>query len=453
MTFDRLLSGRIVTPNGVIQGWIGVSGGKIVAVEEGLAPKVTETDDYGEDLILPGVVDGQTHATSYLGLPGISDTTASAVAGGVTTLVDMPYDNPDPLDRPERLKDKITAIEARARADIALYGTVTRQVGLRHVDALVDGGVVAFKISSFESSPTRFPRIPNDMTLDLLEHLASTDIPIGLHNEDQEIVLSRVARAKAGGIDGIEAHAASRPVAAELAATAAFHALGEATGAHTHPVHLTSGDVFALTSRFASCGARATGELCVHYLWFDAAKDGARLGARMKVNPPIRSGAIDGLWAALLRGEVTLVSSDHSSWPIDNKLTDSIFDAGAGVPGVETLLPAFFTAADDRGLDAAVLSARFLSENPARFFGLSDRKGAIAPGRDADFAILERGAFPWAESAAHDGLNWSPFHGLTFKARVSASYLRGEKVWNGDEVLSREGQGQYLRRGSNGWFG
>ena len=450
---DRIVRGRVVTPDGILDnGWVGIAGGRIAAVGEGAAPAGIATDDHGEAFVMPGAVDGQTHATSYLGLEGIRDTTASAVAGGVTTLVDMPYDNPRPLDRPDRLADKRAAIEALAHADMALYGTVTGETGTDHVAALIEGGVVAFKISSFESSPTRFPRIGADLTLDLLEALAPTDIPLGLHNEDQEIVRARMARARAAGIDGIEAHSLSRPLAAELAATAEFHALAQAAGAHSHPVHLSSAEGFGLTRSFAEMGGRATGELCVHYLWFDAALDGERLGARMKVNPPIRPGAIEGLWGAILAGDVAFVSSDHSSWPIDNKLTDSIFDAGAGVPGVETLLPAFFTAATRRGYDAPRLTAHLLSSEPARFFGIEDRKGAIVPGRDADLAVLVPELFRWDETKAHDELRWSPYHGLDFEARVGATYLRGALAWNGERVLNEPGSGAYVERRTAGWF-
>ncbi len=200
----------------------------------------------------------------------------------------MPYDNPLPLDRPERFAAKSEAIARHAHADMALYATVTVETGVAHVAELIGLGAVAFKISWFESSPTRFPRIPADLTLDLLEALAPTDLPLGLHNEDQEIVQARMIRAREAGVEGIEAHSTSRPEAAELAATAAFHALGLAAGAHTHAVHLTTGTGFALTHALGAIAPRATGELCVHYLWFDAGRDGSELGARMKVNPPIR---------------------------------------------------------------------------------------------------------------------------------------------------------------------
>ena len=103
---DLLLRGTVVTPLAAIEGgWIAVRDGKIAAIGDSTTtpPEAAETVDYGDRLIMPGVIDGQTHATSAKGLEGIGDTTRSAIAGGVTTLVDMPFDNPLPLDRPERL--------------------------------------------------------------------------------------------------------------------------------------------------------------------------------------------------------------------------------------------------------------------------------------------------------------------------------------------------------------
>lgn len=450
---DRIIRGTLVTPQGLLErGWLAIQGETIAAMGQGAAPSAAEEQDWGEALILPGVIDGQTHATSCKGLAGIADTTRSALAGGVTTLVDMPYDNPLPLDRPERLAAKIEAITRYAQADMALYATATQETATQHLPALIEGGVAAFKISSFESNPTRFPRIPADLMLALFEALADSGLPLGLHNEDQEIVLARMAAFRAAGKDGIQAHALARPLAAELAATGQFLALAQATGAHAHPVHLSDAAGFHQVAAFAGLGVKATGETCVHYLWFDAGRDGQRLGARMKVNPPIRAGAVDGLWDAIVGGQVAFTSSDHSSWPIDNKLTPSIFDAGAGVPGLETLLPAFFTAAEARGLDAPRLTADQLSQRPARFFGLDDRKGSLRVGGDADLAVLERGQFVWDESQAHDGLAWSPFHGVTFSVRVAASYLRGRLGWDGKALLTKPGSGRYQRRATKGWY-
>ncbi|RDL46852.1 L-hydantoinase [Ensifer sp. M14] len=450
---DLIVRGRIVTPEGIIEnGWVAVSDGRIEAVGTGQAPDAAQIHDAGQSYVMPGVVDGQTHAGSYLGLSGIEPTTRSAIAGGVTTIVDMPYDNPEPLSTPAHLAAKVEAIGRYAHTDVALYATVMPSQPIDDIKALADSGVVAFKISAFESSPTRFPRIDAGLTLDLLDALATTDLPVGLHNEDQEIVRSRIGRARGGGQDGIAVHSQSRPPAAELASTAHFLELAATTGAHAHIVHISLPRGFRLVENYRRDGFRATGETCVHYFWFDPERDGAELGARMKVNPPIRPGMKDALWSEVLSGRVAFVSSDHSSWPIDNKFTDTIFDAGAGVPGMETLLPAFYTVAKAKGADAIRLTVEQLCERPARFFGLSPRKGAIVAGADADLTIFEEADVVWDAGKAEDGLRWSPYDGRRFAGRVAGTFLAGRLAYDGTRVLNRPGDGRYAERGPSSWF-
>jgi allantoinase len=453
MSYDTVMTGTVVLPDGPLENaWIAIKDGTIAAIGTGDVPEASGRFDAGDDLIIPGVIDGQTHACSYGGLPGIASTTRSAVAGGITTIVDMPYDNPDPLNDQATLDAKIAAIREHAHSNVALYGTIMPSQSTDDIAGLIDGGVVAFKISTFESSPTRFPRISSHQTLEIFKALADTDIPLGVHNEDQEIVRAHIAAAKAAGRDGIEAHSESRPEAAEMAATAQFLELGAAAGAHAHIVHLTTTRGFDIVENYLSDGYRATGELCVHYLWFDPEIDGAELGAKMKVNPPIRPGQIEALWDDVTSGRVAFVSSDHSSWPIDNKFTPSIFEAGAGVPGLETLLPAFFTGAELRGYDAVMLTVEQLCERPAKFFGLWPQKGALRIGADADIAILKAKPQIWNSAKAHDELNWSPFDGREFSVTVARTYVGGKLAFDGSAVVNAAGDGQYVARGTSSWF-
>ncbi|KPF46472.1 dihydroorotase family protein [Rhizobium sp. AAP43] len=451
--YDTVIRGKLGLADGPLdQAWIAIRDGRIAAIGTGEAPTAAEAFDAGSDLIIPGVIDGQTHACSYGGLPGIRSTTRSAVAGGITTIVDMPYDNPDPLNTLARLDAKIAAIEEHAHANVALYGTVMPGQSTDDIEPLIAAGIVAFKISTFESSPTRFPRISANQILELFDALAPTDIPLGVHNEDQEIVRARIAAAKAAGRDGIEAHSESRPPAAEHAATAQFLELGAAAGAHAHIVHLTTTRGFDLVENYLNDGYRATGELCVHYLWFDPDIDGQELGAKMKVNPPIRPGQIGALWDDVAAGRVAFVSSDHSSWPIDNKFTPSIFEAGAGVPGLETLLPAFYTGAEMRGFDALQMTVEQLCERPAKFFGLWPQKGSLQVGADADITILKAEPQVWDSSRAHDDLYWSPFDGREFSVRVARTYVGGKLAFDGSNVVNAPGDGRYAARGNSTWF-
>jgi allantoinase len=448
MAFERVLTGRVVTPNGIVDtGWIAITGERIAAIGEGTPPAAPARDDHGDSYLLPGVIDGQTHAGSQIGFPGLGMTTRAAVMGGVTTIVDMPYDEPDPVTNAEVLAGKVAAIAEHAVGDVALYGTVTPEPDPRDIQALIDGGVCAFKISSFEAHPTRFPRIDNAATRRLIEILAATDLPLGLHNEDQEIVRATGKAFVAAGKTAPVFHSDSRPEVAELTATANFMELGAGVGAHLHIVHISTPDGFDIVRRYREGGDNATAEMCVHYLHFDGETDMRRLGGLLKVNPPIRPGRKEALWQVLETGNATFVSSDHSAWPLDRKTRPSIFDVAAGMPGLEALLPVFFSDASARyGADAAARkTAEFMGERPARFFGLA-RKGQLAPGFDADIAVLAPKPFAYDSSRNPESPGWSAYDGETFTATPVATYVRGRLAWDGNTVLARPGDGRYIRR-------
>ncbi len=446
--YELVITGRVVAPTAIIEGgWVAIAGGRIAAIGTGAPPAATTVRDHGDAYIMPGAVDGQTHAGSQIGFAGITPTTKAAVMGGVTTIVDMPYDHPDPVTTGAILADKVAAIEAGAICDVALYGTVPVEPDPKHIRELIEGGVCAFKISSFEAHPERFPRIGSAATLMLLEALTGTGLPLGLHNEDQEIVRATARRFIAEGKTGPEHHSASRPPVAELAATANFLEIGAATGAHVHIVHISVADGFGLVRSYRERGVNATAEMCVHYLLFDGDTDMRRLGGLLKVNPPIRPGEREALWQILEDGDATFVSSDHSAWPLERKTTPSIFDVAAGMPGLEVLLPAFFTAAARRkGRDAAaLLTAEYLSDRPARFFGLV-QKGRIEPGMDADIAVLTQQAMTYSAKRNPDGPGWSAYDGEVFSVTPAATYVRGTEVWDGVAVVGAPGVGAYVRR-------
>ncbi|MBP1849211.1 dihydroorotase [Rhizobium halophytocola] len=447
--YDLVIRGRVATEGGVIpDGWVGVSGEKIAAVGQGGTPDAVETVDAGKGYVLPGVIDGQTHAGSQFGFKGVEKTSMSAVAGGVTTMVDMPYDQPTPVHDLATLTDKAKTIDALSYCDVALYGTVLADPDPVDIRALVKGGVCAFKISSFENHPTRFPRIDNGAAMTLLKTVAPTGLPVGLHNEDQDLIKRLTAEFVAAGKTSGEFHNLSRPEEAELLATANFLELGRLSGARVHIVHISTPDGFAMVERFRREGVKATAEMCVHYLHFDEAVDMPRLGSLIKVNPPIRPHRKEALWTVLEEGGCTFVSSDHSAWALERKVKDSIFEAAAGVPGLEALLPVFFSdVAARKGEDAAAVAcARALSAGPADFFGLSS-KGRLAPGLDADIVVLDLDGYIYDAEEARDGLGWSPYHGERFAARPAATFLRGKKVFDGATVTGTPGDGRFVARG------
>jgi allantoinase len=280
-----------------------------------------------------------------------------------------------------------------------------------------------------------------------LGELGRAGLPLGIHNEDDEIIRRTTEQFRSEGRTAPEDHSPSRPEVAELTATATFLELGVGSGAHLHIVHISTPDGFEMVRRYREAGLNATAEMCAHYLHFDAGLDTARLGGKLKVNPPIRAGRKEALWRVLETGGCSFVSSDHSAWPIARKSNASILDVAAGMPGLETLLPAFLTdAAARHGSDqAALMTADLLGDRPARFFGLA-RKGRLVPGMDADIAVLSPEPMLYDARRNPDGPGWSAYDGETFSVTPVATYVRGRLAWDGGSVVAAAGSGRFQPR-------
>ena len=329
MTLDLVIKGDLVLVSGVTpDGWVGVRDGVIAAVGQGEAPPSLETADHSGKLVFPGIIDGQTHAGSIAGFEGLEDLTRSAAAGGVTTIVDMPFDEPDPVWSRSLLDAKIGTANRVAHVDVALYGSVKKVVETDQIGLLADGGVCAFKMSTYESNPHRFPRIPHDQMARAFAAIADTGLSVAVHNEDQEVVDSAIRAFREQRRMGANVHHPSRPPLAELLANAIILELGAQTGARAHIVHSSLARGFDMARQYREQGFQATAETCIHYLVFDE-DDVIERGARGKVNPPIRPDQKDAIWLSLAAGDVAFVSSDHCSWPLERKGDGDIFCRGS----------------------------------------------------------------------------------------------------------------------------
>ena len=154
------------------------------------------------------------------------------------------------------------------------------------------------------------------------------------------------------------------------------------------------------------------------------------------------------MWGALEAGQVAYVSTDHAPWPRERKLyAGDIFAPGAGLTGLQSFAPLMYTLLAERGLPPTLM-ALYCAERPARFHGLFPKKGAIRIGADADLCVLQRGDFTFDARDIRDreDARWSPYDGRAMKARVAATYLRGQCIWDGAAVLARPGTGRFVPR-------
>jgi allantoinase len=446
--FDRVIIGKVVTSDTIIPlGYVAVRGETIAAIGEGAPPPAAETVDHSGKLILPGLVDGHMHTSSFTGWPGIETATRCAAAGGVTTCVDMPYDVPHPVTDAAILADKIGWVERTAYVDVALYGTITKTGGVGAIAGLAAGGISAFKLSTYEYDAVRFPRIDHPTMLAAFREIAKTGLPCAIHNEDQELVEMLTAQARAEGRTEPIMHCRTRPPLAETMADLEIFEMALETGAHVHIAHSSLARGFEIAKTFRNMGAATTGEACIQYLCMTE-DDIVRLGGKGKCNPPFRSAAeVERMWQCLIEGKVAYVSTDHAPWPIERKMLPDIFANSAGLTGLQSFAPLMFSLLEERGLPPTMM-ATYCAERSARMHGLWPKKGAIRVGSDADLCVLERGDFVFDEAAIQDRpeMRWSPYHGRRMRARVAAAYLRGVLVWDGGTVLARPGSGRFVRR-------
>ena len=327
-----MIAGTVVTADTVLQdGYVAIRGERIAAIGEGPLPPANETIDHTGKLILPGLVDGHMHTSSSTGWPGIETATRCAAAGGVTTCCDMPYDVPRPVTDAAILADKIGWVNRTAHVDVALYGTILKTGGLDAIAPLAAGGISAFKLSTYEYDPVRFPRIDHPTMFAAFQEIAKTRLPVAIHNEDQELVETLTAEARAQGHIEPIMHCRTRPPLAETMADLEIFEMALETGAHVHIAHSSLARGFEIAETFRGMGAHATGEACIQYLCMTE-DDIVRLGGKGKCNPPFRTAdELERMWQCLTAGKVAYVSTDHAPWPIERKTLPDIFANSAGL--------------------------------------------------------------------------------------------------------------------------
>ncbi|MDB5607184.1 MAG: hypothetical protein JWP25_4084 [Bradyrhizobium sp.] len=442
---DKVFAGTVVLSDRIIDnGYVLVGDGIVQAIGSGTLP---EGEKYGGGgfLVLPGAIDAQVHSRSQLGQEDFIWSTKSAAAGGVTTIVDMPYDDNCLIATAERFQTKIKEASAQARVDFALYATVDPDEGAARVDELVDAGAAAFKFSTFGTHPKRFPRIPPQILYACFQAVGKRGLIAGIHNENDEMVRAFMADVEARGITDYTAHGLSRPPISEALATVEVYELGAGAGCPVHIVHSSIGRGYELAAAYRAQGHQATIEACIHYLTLDEENDVRRLGGKAKINPPLRPRAeVEALWHHLAAGNVTIVSTDHVSWSEDRKTDPNMLKNASGIPGLEVLYGLLLKGLDERKLPLTH-AARLLAHNPAALFRITHAKGALRIGGDADIVLMRRD--PYRYSAAASGNNfvsWSPYEGIELPFRPVETYLRGTCVAADGRVLAEPGQGRFV---------
>jgi allantoinase len=231
----------------------------------------------------------------------------------------------------------------------------------------------------------------------------------------------------------------------ETEATLRALELAHWTGVRLHIYHVSLPRCIELAAWFRNQGLNVTTETCPHYLLLNE-KDMERLGAKVKINPPLRRKEdSEGLWKLLKEGAIDFVTSDHAPWQLERKNRPDIFDNASGTPGVQTLLPILFSEGVAKKRLSSQQLVRLLCEAPADRFGLSPRKGRLADGADADIVVLDpsgRGTVDVNKLLSSAG--WSPYHGMVLQGQITHVFLRGRLIVDNGILVERPADGRFV---------
>jgi dihydroorotase len=431
-----IVNARLVNEGREFDGDLRFADGRIQAIGSGLSARPGETVvDAGGRRLLPGMIDDQVHFRE----PGleykadIASEAAAAVAGGLTSFMEMPNTSPPTLDA-DALEDKYRRAAGRARANYAFYmGTSTGNIdAIRALDPKTAPGVKVFMGASTGNMLVDDPEV-----LDAVFRDAPT--PIITHCEDTPMIDAEMAkyREKYGDDIPVEFHGEIRNRAACIKSTQLAISLARKHGSRLHVLHISTADELALFERGPlirpdGSRKRITAETCVHFLRFDS-RDYATLGNFIKCNPAIKDPADrEALLRALADDVIDVLATDHAPHTLEEK-QNPYLRAPSGLPLVQFALNAALECVHEGHFDTAKVVQKF-AHAPAQLFDVKER-GFLREGYFADLVLIDDTPFTVERAQVLSKCGWSPFEGRTFRSRIASTWVNGHLAWDGTQLV------------------
>ena len=436
MPSTLITNARLVNEGRVFDADLRIENGRIARIESGLDARDGEqVVDAAGRWLLPGMIDDQVHFRE----PGlthkgdIATESAAAVAGGLTTFMDMPNTNPPTLNA-DALQAKYDSAAGRARANYGFYMGASND-NLEHIQRLDPKTAPGIKV--FMGASTGNMLVDNPQTLDAIFRDAPT--PIITHCEDTPMIdaLMKQYQAQYGDTLSAEQHPDIRSRQACLKSSELAVSLARRHGTRLHVLHISTADELALFERgplIRADGSRKqiTAETCIHFLRFDRT-DYARLGNLIKCNPAIKDVADrEALTAALVEDIIDVLATDHAPHTWEEK-QKPYAQAPSGLPLVQYALTAALELVHEGKLDIARMVQKF-AHAPAQLFDVAER-GFLREGYFADLVLVEDKPFTVKREDVLSKCGWSPFEGTTFQSRIASTWINGQLAWDGTQIV------------------
>ncbi len=453
MKYDMVISnGTVITPEEISQVDIGVQGGIIKEIAEGLQGQ--KMIDARDCYVLPGAVDPHVHLNMPTATTTSSDNwetgTKAAACGGVTTVIDFVEPEGEQLLL-DALESRRTEAEQGSVLDFGLHMTITNaeQVTLDQIKDVIGAGVTSFKLYTTYQGFL----LDDAQLLRVMSEVSENGALVLVHCESDAIVQYATASVVKSGLNDPSAHPLSRPPQAEAEAVNRVLTLAGTVGVPAYIVHISTAAGAAALARALDNGQTAWGETCPQYLVLS--EELYRLqgfeGAKFVCSPPLRAQENQSaLWQQLSAGSLHSIGTDHCPFFFQDQKKLGLDDfrlIPGGLPGIQSRLELVYTCGVAAGYISLQQWVETCCSNPARIFGLDLNKGTIQIGADADLVVFDPRI---QETIRHENLServdYTPYEGIVLEGKVRSTFAGGKMIADRGKYIGKDRKGMFLPR-------
>ncbi|HSV49383.1 MAG TPA: dihydroorotase family protein [Candidatus Acidoferrales bacterium] len=430
----------------IVDCCIAIEEGKIQKIgKETQMPSADEKTDLHGLLVLPGLIDEHVHlrdeGRAYK--EDFTSGTAAAAAGGFTTVLDMPNNDPVTMSV-KRLENRMELARRRILVNVGFYSEFPKTTP--EIKEIANAGAVAFKL--FMGNQTGGLNVDDDAAIvEAFKAVAATERLVAVHAEDRAMLAATEEKLKHNKksipTDYLRAHTE----AVELYAVKRLLKLTQKMdNLKLHFCHISTKDALEAITEAKKDERKVTCEVTPNHLMLTSDEIN-RIGGLAIMAPPLRERLhVDALWKGIEDGTVDTLGSDHAPHTLEEKLASSVWEVKAGIPGLEVTLPLMLTMVRKNKITINQV-VELLAEKPAALYGLADR-GKLEAGLNADLTIIDYGKFKIETAKFKTKAKFSPYNGWEVYGKPAKTIVNGTLVYDDGDIVAKSGIGKVLRGGS-----
>jgi dihydroorotase (multifunctional complex type) len=424
---------------------IAIEEGKIQKIgREPQMPQADEKTDLHGLLVLPGLIDEHVHLRdedrAYK--EDFTSGTSAAAAGGFTTILDMPNNDPVTMSV-KRLENRMEIAGRRLLVNVGFYSEFPKNNP--EIKAIADAGAVAFKL--FMGHQTGGLNVDDDAAIvEAFKAVAATERLVAIHAEDRQMLAATEEKLKQAKKSAPTDYLRVHTEAAEVFAVKRILKLTQGIDVKLHFMHISIKEALEAIAAAKKDERKVTCEVTPNHLMLTS-DEVTRMGGLVIMAPPLRERShVDALWKGIEDSTVDTLGSDHAPHTLEEKMASSIWEVKAGIPGLEVTLPLMLTMVRKNKLTINQV-VKLLAEKPAELYGLTDR-GELKAGLNADLTIIDYKPFKINAAKFKTKAKFSPYNGWDVYGRTAKTIINGTLVYDDGEIVAKGGVGAVVRGGS-----